>query len=161
MSTSELALRITLTKKVLRKAVYYNCVRTPWCWAIAVIVVIISSFKASRDPYEWVPVSIITVVIILLIPYSVARASLKSAALLAPITYTFSDRGVSAEYINGKNNADWSLVTGAAEGSGFIFIKMQRGSFHLIPKNQITDEEARTLRQILREHVQKNVSLGS
>jgi YcxB-like protein len=159
MSTTDLSLQITLSRRDLRKAIYYNMFRAPWFWAIVAIAVIIILSRLNGDPGGLIGAIVGSFVVVLLIPYSTARAGMKSAAVLAPMTLKFSDRGVSAEYINGKNSADWSLVKGASEAIGFIFVKMQRGTFHLVPKNQITAEQADELRKILREHLKRNVSL--
>jgi hypothetical protein len=85
-----------------------------------------------------------------IMPLSATRASAKNPGVLAPITYIFDDFGLSAVFINGENRAEWSLVTGALETSRYVFVLMQRGSFHLIPKSQVDERELASLRRILR-----------
>ena len=78
---------------------------------------------------------------------------MKTPGVLDPITYTFTQNGVTAQYTNATNQADWSLVKGCYETSEFIFIKMQRGSFHLVPLRQVTNQQVAALRGALRTHL--------
>jgi hypothetical protein len=160
-ANSELTLKISYTKADLWRSIYFDSILKPLFWIAALIPAAIVFTTLSESPFRWVAAIAAALIIIVLIPYLRVRSSLKTKAILAPITFVFSDAGVSAEYVNGKNAADWSLVTGADENSQFIFVRMQRGSFHLIPKAQIGGGKATKLREILRQHVRKNVSLNS
>jgi uncharacterized protein (DUF58 family) len=93
------------------------------------------------------------------IPYCSVRAFARTPGALAPITYIFSADGVTAQFENASNTAAWTLVKGASETANFILIKMQRGSFHLLPKKQITEDQATLVRRILRKHVPAKVHL--
>lgn len=160
-ANSELTLKIAYTKADLWRSIYYDSVRKPLFWIAALVPAAVIFATLSESAFRWVAAIATALILLMLIPYLRVRSSLKTKAILAPITFVFSDAGVSAEYVNGKNAADWSLVTGAHENSQFIFVRMQRSSFHLIPKAQIGSGEATMLRQMLRQRVRKSVSLHS
>ena len=109
--------------------------------------VVLTSFQG--DPASGITAICVGLAILVLMPLSAIRAAAKNPAVLGPITYTFDDSGVSALFINGENRSDWSLVTGAFETSNDVFVLMQRGSFHLIPKSQVDQNELASLRNIL------------
>jgi len=160
-ANSELTLKIAYTKADQWRSIYYDSIRKPPFWIAALIPAAVVLTTLSESPFRWVTAIATSLILLVLIPYSKVRSSLKIKAILAPSTFVFSDAGVSAEYLNAKNTADWSLVTGANENSQFIFVRMQRSSFHLIPKAQISSGDAAKLREVLRQHVRKNVSLDS
>ena len=69
--------------------------------------------------------------------------------MLSPISYRLSEGGISATYVNGTVSSAWSLVTGASESVRYVFVHMQRGSFHLVPKQQVDSQQLAALRGIL------------
>jgi len=156
VNTPDLIIKVLYRKSEVRKAIYSDSLRKPLFWATAVIPAAVISFDLPTSPAKWTSAIGVACGILLLVPLLRARSILKSEALSSPITFNFSETGVRAEYVNGSNAAGWSLVTGARENSHFLFVNMQRGSFHLIPKAQITGEQATSLRAILRSHIQKN-----
>jgi hypothetical protein len=150
---SELALRVKLEKSDVYSAVLANSMRHPIFWMFPIGVGSGMYAAVSQHNYGWMLAVAATLVSFTLIPISTARASVKMPGVLAPITYRFSREGIAAEYENAKSSAAWSLVKGARENGKFIFIKMQRGTFHLVPKNQMTEEQAILLRRLLKAHV--------
>ena len=156
---SDLTVKVLYTKNELRRAIYSDSFRKPLFWATSLIPAAIISYELRTFSFWWIVAIAIAGALLLFAPLLRARTILKSEALSSPIVLSFSNAGVSAEYVNGTNAADWSLVTGARESPHFVFLGMQRGSFHLIPKTQITSDQATKLRAILRSHVQKHVSL--
>ena len=150
---SELALRVKLGKADVYSAVLANSMRHPIFWMFPIGVGSGLYSAVSQHSYGWMLAIAATLVSFSVIPISTARASAKMPGILAPITYRFSPEGIAVEYENAKSSAAWSLVKGARETGKFIFIKMQRGTFHLVPKNQMTEEQAIVLRQLLKARV--------
>ena len=87
------------------------------------------------------------------------RSFTKYPGILSPIWFSFSSSGVVSELVHQKSSADWSLMTGAVESAEFIFIGMQRGTYYVIPKAQLTADQVVRLKDILRRYVAKNIRL--
>jgi YcxB-like protein len=158
---SELALQVKLKKADIYSAVLANSIRLPIVWLFPIGVGSGMYTALSQYKYGWIFAAAVALLSFWLIPLSAAHASAKMPGVLAPITYSFSDGGITAEYEKAKSSADWSLVKGARETDKFLFIKMQRGTFHLIPKGQMTEVQATLLRQLLRAHVPANVRISN
>ncbi len=108
-----------------------------WIVPLAVICVALTSFRGN--PNGGIAAVCVGLAMLAIMPLSATRASAKNPGVLAPITYVFDDFGVSAIFFDGETRAQWSLVTGAFETARYVFVLMQRGSFHLIPKSQVDD----------------------
>jgi hypothetical protein len=157
----DLTIQVRYEQSDLYSAGLMNSMRRPLFWMAPFSIGSIVYQSLSAHEYGWVVALVVGLFSFSLIPYPAARASAKMPGVLAPITYTFSVDGVTAQYENGKNSAAWSLVKGASETKKFIFIKMQRSTFHLVPKRQIAKDQAILLRQILRKHVPAKVRLSN
>lgn len=154
-----LTIPVHLEKSDIYSAVLINSMRSPLNWLTPLWVAALVYHLVSDYKYGWIVAFVMSLFSFFIILFSVARASLRMQGVLTPITYTLSGDGITAQFENGKNSADWSLVKGASETSKYIFVKMQRGSFHLVPKRQITEDQAVRLRQILRRHSPVKVRL--
>lgn len=78
------------------------------------------------------------------------RAATKTPGAMSPMTLVFSEEGVAARMVSSHSMAEWSLVKGARETKQHIRVEMQRKTCHVIPKSQISDEQASRLRAILK-----------
>ncbi len=156
---AELLLPVRLTKADLYRASFLNAIRSKIFWIAPLGIGFIVANLLGNNPYRWYATVFAVLSYVFLVPYGSARTSAKNPGVLAPITYSLSDAGVSAQYVNGATVADWSLVLGAFESSRYVFIKMQRGSFHLVPKAQVGAQDFINLRQILREKLGKKASV--
>ena len=154
--------KVHFCKSDLYRAVLTNSMRQPLFWIMPFGVAAgffagLTSAAAETSGlvgvYAGAGALIIGVLSFGLIVYLSVRTTIKTPGVLDPITYTFTQDGVTAQYTKGMNQADWSLVRGCYETSRFIFIKMQRGTFHLVPLPQVTSEQATALRAILRTHL--------
>jgi YcxB-like protein len=157
----DLAIEVQLTKKDIFRAVRLNAVRRPMFWIAVIMPGFIIFGALITHPYGWIAGTAISLGLFLLIPYQTAITSAKQVDVLAPITYVFSDYGVTAHFQNAENKTAWSLVKGARETADYFFIEMQRKSFHLVPKRTVRDEQAVSLREKLRAHLSKNVRLAT
>jgi hypothetical protein len=156
-----LAIKVLYEKSDLYSASLLNAMRHPLFWIAPFAIGSIVYQSLSTHEYGWIIALAVGLVSFSLIPYSAARASVKMPGVLAPITYILSVDGVTAQFENGRNTAAWSLVKGASETGKYIFIQMQRGTFHLMPKRQMTNDQVMLLRQMLREHVSAKVRLSN
>jgi hypothetical protein len=149
-SATGLPLKVQLSKADLFRATLRNQIHQPVFWMVpfAVICVALTSFRGNA--LGGVTAVCVGLALLAIMPLAATRASAKNPGVLSPITYVFDDFGVSAIFINGETRAEWSLVTGAFESSRYIFVSMQRRSFHLIPKSQVDERELASLRSILR-----------
>lgn len=157
-----LAIRVTLTKSDLFRSLLLTMMRQPYFWLTPVpLAFVIYTTILANSPYRLILALISVPLFLLLFPYLTSISIAKRPGVLAPITYLFTENYVSAQFVNGESKADWSLVTGAWETSNYIVVRMQRGSFHLVPKRLITTEQTCRLREILRAHVLKGVRLSN
>jgi hypothetical protein len=162
--TAELAIPIQLNKTDISQSVKLRAIRTPFFWIIplwAAGMVYFSLTFSFQTPqwYACVWALVAGLITLLFLLYRSSASIAKQPGALAPMTFVFSSYGITAEFENGTNKAMWSLVKGARETGSYILIEMQRRSYHLIPKRLLTDEQASSLREILRANVSRNVHL--
>jgi hypothetical protein len=165
-SSAELAIPVQLSKSDISESVKLRAIRTPFFWLVPLWVVIIVQFvlaSSFHTPqwYAWVWALIAGLISLFFLLRRSSALIAKQPGALAPMNFVFSTYGIAAEFENGTTKAMWSLVKGARETDQYFLIEMQRRSFHLIPKRQITDEQASRLREILRANISKNVQLLS
>jgi hypothetical protein len=164
-----LMFEITRTKSDLYRAIFYTALRAPGLYFIAAVPagVVYMMLAFAHIPHRWLFTLASYVWFLFVIPRSWARRNRKEPGLLGPITYVLSPDGVFSEHRNAANEAlwtastAWSLISGARESKNYIFIRLARDKFHLIPKVQLGSEQTALLRTILRERVPKNVKLYS
>jgi len=160
---TELSFQIRYRSIDLYKAIFIAAIRRPRSWLSAIAFaagMIIVTGPCNREMYQLWPLfflgGVVFTAIVMLLR---ARSVTKYPNILSPISFTFSDSGITTKYVNSRMEADWSLATGAFETAAFIFVGMQRGSFHPIPKAQLTNAQITRLREILRSHVSKKAKL--
>jgi hypothetical protein len=158
----ELRLKIIFEPRVVYRALLREAFRTKVTYMLVIFfpVLIFNLFYETGHPLA----GLLTAACLALLcafglPALGTRRLLRAPATSGGVTYVFSDSGVLAEYAGARNFAEWSYVRGALETSDDIIVRMARG-FHLIPKSQITSEEAAELRGLLRGHVSTNVKLA-
>jgi YcxB-like protein len=154
-----LRLRFTLKKSDIYRASYSNVARGPALLFLIIVCLALGFISRDQGLKGWIGAAALGFALFLILPYWNARVTFKNPDVLAPMTLAFGTDGLAAEFEHGTNSAAWALVKGATETKPFIFIKMLRGTFHLVPKSQLTREELATLRQILEEHVLRKVRL--
>ena len=84
------------------------------------------------------------------LPWIQAVVSMRNPIMQAPFHHTFSESGISSRFAGGSVTAEWSLLGHAEETSRYIGVWGKRGVPLTIPKSQLTDEEVKSLRSILR-----------
>lgn len=146
---THLAITVKLSKSLLFWATVQKHFRSPLYWiaSLALIGIVLTELKGN--PFATVAAVFAGLIILISMPISATRSSTKNPAILASITYLFDNFGVLARFTNGEVRSDWSLVVGAFETATSVFVVMQRGSFHLVPKTQVDENELIFLRQIL------------
>jgi hypothetical protein len=159
--SEELTIQVVYEKSDLYSAVRSNAVRHPLFWVVPLVIGSFTYGLFSEYVYGWIIALMICLASFYLVPFLAGRNAVKMPGILAPIIFTFSVDGVTAQFENGKNSAAWSLARGASETDKFIFVEMQRGTFHLVPKSQISQDQAKLLRQLLRKYVRAKVRLSS
>ena len=164
--SAEFALPIQLNKSDISQSVKLRAIRTPFFWFVPLWVVVmvqfllVSSFHTPQW-YAWVWALIAGLVSLFFLLRRSSASIAKQPGALAPMNFVFSAYGITAEFENGTTKAMWSLVKGARESGLYFFIEMQRRSFHLIPKRQISEEQASRLQEILSDNISKNLHLLS
>jgi len=164
--SAELAIPVQLSKADISESVKARATRTPFFWIVPLWVVGIVQFllaSSFHTPqlYAWVWALIAGLVSLFFLLRRSSASIARQPGALAPMAFVFSAYGITAEFENGTTKAMWSLVKGARETDRYFLIEMQRRSFHLIPKRQITEEQASRLREILSANISRNVHLLS
>lgn len=152
-SARELTITIQLQKRLLFRAIFRKQITSLSGWVVPVMATAIAAVALRREPIGVVGAVFVGVAMLFIFPWSLSKASAKNPGALAPITYTFDESGVSAVYVNGETRSAWSLVVRAFETANEVFVVMQSGSFHLIPKAQVNERELAALREILQRHL--------
>lgn len=152
----EVNLKVQYTESDVTSAMYSDSFRRPLFWAGIVLPALVLSF--SGNGLSRIAGVSVTVLLTIAIPYLRARWIMKTTAVRGAVLFTFSSRGIEAEFVNGHSSAEWALVYGVRENSKIISMKA-RGMLHLIPKRQIDAVHLEGLREILRRNMKKDVSL--
>ncbi|HLH02563.1 MAG TPA: YcxB family protein [Bryobacteraceae bacterium] len=152
-TATEVTVTVQLSRGTLFRAILEKQIRSWTYWITPLLIAAALLLNLRHNPFAAITAPFAVMLFLLAMPYNATRASLKNPGLRDPITYTFNDLTVTAKFSNGENRADWSLVTGAFETSNYLFVLMQRGSFHLIPKQQIDEFQLHSLRQLLRHQL--------
>jgi len=158
--SDQVAIEVHLSKSDIFHSVLLTTLKHPLFWIASVGMGVIVYSVLAPQPYGWLLAVITSLGFLFLVPYSRSTSTAKQPGVLAPITYIFSSDGVTAQFENGANKAAWSLVKGATETNKYIFVQMQRGSFHLLPKGSINAEQDTRLRKILRERLSEKARLS-
>lgn len=158
---AELAIHVQLNKSDISRSTKLRAIRSPLFWVLPLWFGGILYFTLPSREYAWVWATLAGLIMLVFLLYRSGASTAKQPGVLSPITYIFSDYGITAEFENGTNKAMWSLVKGARETEDYFFIEMQRRSFHLIPKRLLIEDQASRLRAILRANVTKSVRLLS
>ncbi len=138
--SEKLTIKVRYEKSDLYLAVLRNVMRHPLCWLTPLALGSLTAALFVDYEYGWIIAVVVGFVSFSLIPYCAIRTA-------------------GNQFENGTNSAAWSLVKGALETDKFIFIAMQRSTFHLVPKRQITNDRATLLRKVLRTYISRNVHL--
>lgn len=160
-----LRFEITRTKSDVYRSILYASLHAPAFYFTAAVPAGVVYLILAHIPHRWWFTLASYVWFLLIIPRSWARRNRKEPGSLGPITYILSSEGIFSEHRNGANETiwtattAWSLISGATESKKYIFIRLARDKFHLIPKSQLRDEQTQVLRTILRERVPKNIKL--
>ncbi len=160
-----LRFEITRTKSDLYRSIFYATLHEPTFYFTAAVPAGVVYLILAHIPHRWLFTLASYVWFLFLIPNSWVRRNRKEPGLLGPITYVLSSTGIFSEHRNAPNETlwtatvAWSLISGVKESRKYIFIRLARDRFHLIPKAQLGDQETQVLRTILRQRVSKNVKL--
>ena len=162
-----LRFEITRTKSDVYRSILYASLHAPALYLSAALPagVVYLILALANIPHRWLFTLASYVWFLLIIPNSWARRNRKEPGLLGPITYVLSSEGIFSEHRNAANetlwtaSTAWSLISGATESKKYIFIRLARDRFHLIPKAQLRNEQTQVLRTILLQRVAKNVKL--
>jgi len=161
--------QVTCTKRDIFRALRYTYVRSPGYYYVAAAPTAVCElilFFARIPHWPWFTLPLYGI-FLFVIPRSWARRAMKEPGQMEPITYALSTVGISTEYRNAstgeswKSDVSWAFVTGAAETKRYIFIRLARDKFQLIPKGQLGADQIGLLRLILRERVTGTVKLFS
>ena len=168
---ADVKLQITYRAVDFYKAAFIHSARRLGFWTPAigalVGILIIAGAHYRRSGYLEPSLALFGVVLaaavglaisVLLVLYQ-TKSVTKYPGMLSPITLLFSNSGIASELANEDSRTNWTLVTGALESTEFIFIGMRRGTYFLVPKLQLTADQIARLKDILRQHVSKNLKL--
>lgn len=83
-----------------------------------------------------------------------------SPGVKTPTRHEFTRIGISTFMGPVNNFGHWSYVKEASEGRNYLTIKFQRGAV-ILPKRQLTQDQAETIRSIVRAHLGRAAKLQS
>jgi hypothetical protein len=162
-----LTFQVTCTKSDIFRFFRHTSIRTPVYYVAAAgpTAVVYLIFLLTHIPHRpWFTLASYAA-FLFVIPRSWARTATKEPGQLEPVIYALSAEGISTEYRNAstgeswKSDVSWALARGAAETKRYIFIRLARDKFQLIPKGQLGADQIGLLRRILRERVTGTVKL--
>jgi hypothetical protein len=135
-----LRFEVTRTKSDVYRSILYTSIRAPAFYFVAALPAGVVYLLLAHIPFRWIFTLASYVWFLLVIPNSWARRNGKEPGMLGPITYVLSPDGIFSQHRNvanerlWTNTISWSLVAGVTESGKYVFIRLARDKFHLIPK---------------------------
>ncbi|MGE0045852.1 MAG: YcxB family protein [Hyphomonadaceae bacterium] len=88
------------------------------------------------------------------------QRTLKMPGMKDPVRYALSNKGIAVEASSGQSQLSWAHYVRAKETPEFFLIALASRQAHIIPKAQLSEEQAARLRGVLAQFI-KRADLGA